>query len=139
MVCCQWVKKTDEFHHIPFILVGSLFRVERYRRPANSLYGADDYIEEGVQKDEFQGIVRRLTGFGITGRSRSLSPPEEHLRRRFRIHIDSFLTEPKGSDSLHEKIKEVISIIVREAPFVDPSLVRNIADEYLAGQEGDHD
>jgi len=136
---CEWMKAQPDLHYIPFILIGSLFRVERYRRPANSLYGADDYIEEGIPNDEFRGIVHRLTGFGVSGHGAVQSPLEEHLRRKVRIHLDTMTGGDRIQGPMGPRIKELVSAIIKDSPNTDPALVEKIAGEYLTGMEGDHD
>lgn len=42
------------------ILIGALFRANRFRANPTNLYGADEYIEEQIPEKEFRQIVRRL-------------------------------------------------------------------------------
>jgi response regulator RpfG family c-di-GMP phosphodiesterase len=42
------------------ILIGALFRANRFRANPTNLYGADEYIEEQIPEKEFSQIIRRL-------------------------------------------------------------------------------
>ena len=42
------------------ILIGALFRANRFRANPTNLYGADEYIEEQIPEKEFRQIIRRL-------------------------------------------------------------------------------
>lgn len=42
------------------VLVGALFRANRFRRNPTNLYGADEYIEEQIPARELQQIVQKL-------------------------------------------------------------------------------
>jgi response regulator RpfG family c-di-GMP phosphodiesterase len=42
------------------ILIGALFRANRFRANPTNLYGADEYIEEEIPEREFNDIIRRL-------------------------------------------------------------------------------
>ncbi|MCU1246036.1 MAG: cheY40H-3 [Acidobacteria bacterium] len=42
------------------ILIGALFRANRFRANPTNLYGADEYIEEQIPEKEFRQIIRQL-------------------------------------------------------------------------------
>ncbi len=42
------------------VLIGALFRANRFRANPTSLYGADEYIEEQIPEKEFRQIIHRL-------------------------------------------------------------------------------
>src|SRR6185369_16313033 len=42
------------------ILIGALFRANRFRANPTSLYGADEYIEEQIPEKELRQIIRKL-------------------------------------------------------------------------------
>ncbi len=42
------------------VLIGALFRANRFRANPTNLYGADEYIEEQIPEKEFRQIVRKL-------------------------------------------------------------------------------
>jgi response regulator RpfG family c-di-GMP phosphodiesterase len=54
------IKADPELKHTRVILIGALFRANRFRANPTNLYGADEYIEEQVPEKEFRQIVRRL-------------------------------------------------------------------------------
>jgi CheY-like chemotaxis protein len=43
---CELMKRNESLRDIGVLLVGSVHRAERYRRPPTDLYGADAYLEE---------------------------------------------------------------------------------------------
>jgi CheY-like chemotaxis protein/DNA-directed RNA polymerase subunit RPC12/RpoP len=46
--------------HTRVILIGALFRANRFRANPTNLYGADEYIEEQIPEKEFRQIIRKL-------------------------------------------------------------------------------
>lgn len=46
--------------HTRVILIGALFRANRFRANPANLYGADEYIEEQIPEKEFRQIIRKL-------------------------------------------------------------------------------
>jgi CheY-like chemotaxis protein len=46
--------------HTRIILIGALFRANRFRANPTNLYGADEYIEEQIPEKEFRQIIRKL-------------------------------------------------------------------------------
>jgi len=54
------IKKDPDLTHSRVILIGALFRANRFRANPTNLYGADEYIEEQIPEKEFKQIIRRL-------------------------------------------------------------------------------
>ena len=54
------IKNDPALGHTRVILIGALFRANRFRANPTNLYGADEYIEEQVPEKEFRQIVRKL-------------------------------------------------------------------------------
>jgi response regulator RpfG family c-di-GMP phosphodiesterase len=53
--------KTDaSLAHTRVILIGALFRANRFRANPTNLYGADEYIEEQIPEKEFRQIIHKL-------------------------------------------------------------------------------
>jgi hypothetical protein len=100
------------------ILIGALFRANRFRANPTNLYGADEYIEEQIPEREFRGIVRKL--FPEVGKSveAPTEPPEhDEARRLARLilsdiiinhpaKVDRALLENNFFDVLHDEIAE---------------------------------
>jgi response regulator RpfG family c-di-GMP phosphodiesterase len=42
------------------VLIGALFRANRFRANPTNLYGADEYIEEQIPEKEFRHVIRKL-------------------------------------------------------------------------------
>lgn len=42
------------------VLIGALFRANRFRANPTNLYGADEYIEEQIPEKEFRQLIRKL-------------------------------------------------------------------------------
>jgi response regulator RpfG family c-di-GMP phosphodiesterase len=74
------------------ILIGALFRANRFRANPTNLYGADEYIEEQIPEREFRQIIRRL--FPEVG------------------HTDEFPLEPKEYDEARRLARLILSDIV---------------------------
>lgn len=54
------IKNDPALAHTRVILIGALFRANRFRANPTNLYGADEYIEEQIPEKEFRQIVRKL-------------------------------------------------------------------------------
>lgn len=54
------IKADGELADTRVILIGALFRANRFRANPTNLYGADEYIEEQIPEKEFRQIIRKL-------------------------------------------------------------------------------
>ena len=54
------IKSDASLRHTRVILIGALFRANRFRANPTNLYGADEYIEEQIPEKEFKQIIRKL-------------------------------------------------------------------------------
>ena len=78
--------------HTRVILIGALFRANRFRANPTNLYGADEYIEEQVPEKEFRQIIRKL--FPEVG------------------HTEEMPVEPKEYDEARRLARLILSDIV---------------------------
>jgi response regulator RpfG family c-di-GMP phosphodiesterase len=54
------IRAETALDHTRVILIGALFRANRFRANPTNLYGADEYIEEQIPEKEFRQIIRKL-------------------------------------------------------------------------------
>lgn len=54
------IRAEPSLEHTRVILIGALFRANRFRANPTNLYGADEYIEEQIPEKEFRQILRKL-------------------------------------------------------------------------------
>jgi response regulator RpfG family c-di-GMP phosphodiesterase/DNA-directed RNA polymerase subunit RPC12/RpoP len=54
------IRAERSLEHTRVILIGALFRANRFRANPTNLYGADEYIEEQIPEKEFRQILRKL-------------------------------------------------------------------------------
>ena len=54
------IKADASLENTKVILIGALFRANRFRANPTNLYGADDYIEELIPEKEFRQIIHKL-------------------------------------------------------------------------------
>jgi CheY-like chemotaxis protein len=54
------IKADPTLKHTRVILIGALFRANRFRANPTNLYGADEYIEEQIPEKEFGQIIHKL-------------------------------------------------------------------------------
>jgi CheY-like chemotaxis protein/DNA-directed RNA polymerase subunit RPC12/RpoP len=78
--------------HTRIILIGALFRANRFRANPTNLYGADEYIEEQIPEKEFRQIIRKL--FPQVG------------------HTEELPVEPKEYDEARRLARLILSDIV---------------------------
>jgi CheY-like chemotaxis protein len=54
------IKNDPQLKSTRVVLIGALFRANRFRANPTNLYGADEYIEEQIPEKEFRQIIRKL-------------------------------------------------------------------------------
>ncbi len=62
VVVCERVKADPQLRSTKVVLIGSLFRKDRFVRGPERLYGADDYIEEAISPEELNQRLAVLLG-----------------------------------------------------------------------------
>jgi CheY-like chemotaxis protein/DNA-directed RNA polymerase subunit RPC12/RpoP len=83
--------------HTRVILIGALFRANRFRANPTNLYGADEYIEEQIPEKEFRQIIRKL--FPQVGHTEELpvEPTEyDEARRLARLILSDIVIYHPG-------------------------------------------
>ena len=74
------------------ILIGALFRANRFRANPTNLYGADEYIEEQIPEKEFRQIIRKLfPQVGQTGELPVESREYDEARRLARLILSDII------------------------------------------------
>ena len=58
---CEAIKAEPELE-TRVLLIGAIFRADRFRSRPESHYGADGYLEEGLSSESFAAIVRKAAG-----------------------------------------------------------------------------
>jgi response regulator RpfG family c-di-GMP phosphodiesterase len=86
------IRADSSLENTRVILIGALFRANRFRANPTNLYGADEYIEEQIPEREFRQIIRKL--FPEVG------------------HTDEFPLEPKEYDEARRLARLILSDIV---------------------------
>jgi response regulator RpfG family c-di-GMP phosphodiesterase len=112
------IKKDPTLSATRVILIGALFRANRFRANPTNLYGADEYIEEQIPEKEFRQIIRKLyPEIGPTGELRVEPPEYEEARRLARLilsdiviyhapKVERALKENRFFEMLHQEIEE---------------------------------
>lgn len=54
------IKSDSSLARTRVVLIGALFRANRFRANPTNLYGADEYIEEQIPEKEFRQVIRKL-------------------------------------------------------------------------------
>jgi response regulator RpfG family c-di-GMP phosphodiesterase len=87
------IKADPSLEHTRVILIGALFRANRFRANPTNLYGADDYIEEQIPEKEFRQIARKLfPDLAKTGEFAAIEPHEhEEARRLARLILSDII------------------------------------------------
>jgi CheY-like chemotaxis protein/DNA-directed RNA polymerase subunit RPC12/RpoP len=86
------IKADPSLAHTHVILIGALFRANRFRANPTSLYGADEYIEEQIPEKELRQIIRKLfPQVGVTSEI-ALEPREyDEARRLARLILSDII------------------------------------------------
>ena len=87
------IKADPALHHTRVILIGALFRANRFRANPTNLYGADEYIEEQVPEREFRQILHKLfPNIGEVADEVPLEPREyDEARRLARLILSDII------------------------------------------------
>lgn len=118
-VLCEQIKNSPDLAHIKVVLIGAIYRMDRFRRDPSNMYGADDYIEEIIVKHDLQERMRRLVGARLdTEVVREQGAPAdvvEYARRLARIILSDIVIYNKDrvdecilSDSFQTALSEEI-------------------------------
>src|SRR5262249_20133433 len=83
------ISRDPQTADIKLVLIGAIFRIDRFRRDPSNLYGAHDYIEEIITKHDLQNRVRRL--LGIEASESAIADPIENARRLSRIILSDII------------------------------------------------
>jgi CheY-like chemotaxis protein len=103
IIVCERVKADPLLRSTRVVLIGALFRKDRFVREPGRLYGADDYIEEAVSPQELRERLSALLGAG--GAAPAAAPgaageATEDLQRLIRIILsDIALYYPERCES----------------------------------------
>ena len=92
------IKADPMLQNTRVILIGALFRANRFRANPTNLYGADDYIEEQIPEKEFKQIIRKaFPELGKTGEFPLVEPHEhEEARRLARLILSDIIIYHQG-------------------------------------------
>lgn len=86
------IKADRALDHTRVILIGALFRANRFRANPTNLYGADEYIEEQIPEKEFRQIIRKLfPELGQTSETPIESREYDEARRLARLILSDII------------------------------------------------
>ena len=86
------IKADPSLEQTRVILIGALFRANRFRANPTNLYGADEYIEEQIPEKEFRQIIRKLfPEVGQTGEFPVESREYDEARRLARLILSDII------------------------------------------------
>jgi predicted Zn finger-like uncharacterized protein len=114
---CRRLKLRSETKEIRVILVASVYDKRRYRREPESLYGADDYIEDHHISEFLLTKINALKGVKPEEKKEELKQREEEVieqKAEPRITTQQVITELPLLDERIEKAKRLARIIVSD-------------------------
>jgi response regulator RpfG family c-di-GMP phosphodiesterase len=89
---CEDIKNDPKLTGTCIVLIGALFRANRFRANPTNLYGADEYIEEQIPEKEFRQIIRKLfPEVGPTVERPTESHEHEEARRLARLILSDII------------------------------------------------
>jgi len=146
---CEKIRGNPALKKIKIVLIGAIFRIDRFRRNPANLYGADDYIEEFIVRQDLRERMRKLLGLPmIEEPGNDDSKPidlMEHAQRLARTILtdillynlekaDQWILEDKFRTELAAEIQEgeqyFLSKITSDRPEI-PEIYHHTIDEYL--------
>jgi predicted Zn finger-like uncharacterized protein len=146
---CEKIRANPDLKKVKIVLIGAIFRIDRFRRNPANLYGADDYIEEFIVRQDLRERMRKLLGLPLieeTGDETS-RPGDilEYAQRLARIilsdillynieNADRWILEDRFRTELASEIQEgeqyFLSKITSNRPEI-PEIYHHTIDEYL--------
>lgn len=123
------IKADASLAHTRVVLIGALFRANRFRANPTNLYGADEYIEEQIPEKEFRQVIRKLFPDVGEVNEEAVEPREyEEARRLARLilsdiviyHADKVQQGIRGNnffETLREEIEEGRQYYETRVPF----------------------
>ncbi|HVT02670.1 MAG TPA: response regulator [Thermoanaerobaculia bacterium] len=100
------IKGDPDLKRSKVVLIGALFRANRFRANPTNLYGADEYIEEQIPSKELQQMVRKL--FPAVRDSAAEPEPQprefDEARRLARLILSDIVIY--NSDKVEQGIRE---------------------------------
>jgi predicted Zn finger-like uncharacterized protein len=146
---CEKIRANPDLKKIRIVLIGAIFRIDRFRRNPANLYGADDYIEEFIVRQDLRDRMRKLLGLPMIeepGNDDSGSGDiTEHAQRLARIilsdillynieNADRWILEDRFRTELASEIQEgeqyFLSKITSNRPEI-PEIYHHTIDDYL--------
>ena len=111
------IKADAALSHTRVILIGALFRANRFRANPTNLYGADEYIEEQIPEKEFRQIIQHLFPDSKTQEAPAEPREYEDARRLARLilsdiviyhpeKVEQSIRENNFFEVLHDQINE---------------------------------
>ncbi len=86
------IKADPSLENTRVILIGALFRANRFRANPTNLYGADEYIEEQIPDKEFKQIIRKLfPELGVTSELQIEPREYDEARRLARLILSDII------------------------------------------------
>lgn len=85
------IKADAALSHTRVILIGALFRANRFRANPTNLYGADEYIEEQIPEKEFRQIIQHLFPDSRTQETPAEPREYEEARRLARLILSDIV------------------------------------------------
>jgi len=85
------IKANADLAETRVILIGALFRANRFRSNPTNLYGADEYIEEQIPEKEFRNIIRKLYPDAKTVQIPTEPPEHDEARRLARLILSDII------------------------------------------------
>jgi len=119
---CKKIKSRTETKDMKVILLASVYDKKKYRREPNSLYGADDYLEEDEISAVLLGKINKLSTPQEEEKPESARPPEPsapqpaqpEIRTETRLVATSPTSEGVPSDEKIEKAKRLARTIIND-------------------------
>lgn len=86
------IKADESLSRSKVVLIGALFRANRFRANATNLYGADEYIEEQIPAQELQRIIEKLfPGVSSSPEVAPEAPEIDQARRLARLILSDII------------------------------------------------
>jgi len=134
---CKRLKERAETKEIKVILISSIYDKTRYRREPNSLYGADDYIEEHHIEELLIDKIDAIKG--VKGKEEVVEKPKEPILKKpqpiaetpIQAAVQPRVTAPPkgeikiGTDEAVEKARRLARTIISDIYLYSSSKMEN--------------
>jgi CheY-like chemotaxis protein len=131
---CERIKALPDLRDMKVILIGTLFRNDRFRRKPESFYGADEYVEDTLEPEELEEFLEDLASDMLSGDT------ELRMATKKAKKIQSELQSIKNENAKRLARTILSDVLIYNSDLVEEGIKNNsfhglLEDDLMEGRE----